>query len=103
MINGHDQGYAAASVVADEVRALDAEMIHQAHNHAGLCEQGTVEEVAPIGIAVAEEIRRDDAGRFREPRYHLVIEKRPGGNSVQEDDWRAFAKVGVGDAKWLVG
>ena len=102
MIDGHDQRDAAASVVADEVRALDAEMIHQAHDHGGLREQRAVEEVAPIGITVAEEIWRDDAGRLGEQRYHLVIEKRPGGNSVQEDDRRAVAKVGPSDAKRFV-
>ena len=87
MIDGHDQGDTAARVVADEVRALDAEMIHQAHDHAGLREQRAVEEVAPIGIAVAEEIWRDDAGGLGKPRDHLIIEKRPGGNSMQQDDW----------------
>ena len=60
VIDGHDQGDAAARVVADEVRALDAEMIHQPDDHGRLSEQGAVEEVASVGIAVAEKIWRDD-------------------------------------------
>ena len=99
MIDGHDEGDAAARVVADEVRALDAEMIHQPDDHGGLSEQGAVEEVAPVGIAVAEEIRRDDPGRLGEQRYHLIVEKRPGRNSVQQDDRLAFAEIGLSDAQ----
>ena len=92
MIDGHDQGDAAARVVADEVRTLDAEMIHQPDDHGRLSEQGAVEEVASVGIAVAEKIRCDDPRHLGEQRYHLIVEKRPGRNAVQEDDRRAFAR-----------
>src|SRR6476620_2285476 len=60
------------------------------------------EKVAPVGIAVAEEIWRDDAGSLGKPRDHLVVEKRPGGNSVQQDDRRAVAEVGPRDPKRFV-
>jgi hypothetical protein len=43
---------------------------------------------------VAKEIRRNHSAMLREQRDHLIVEKRPGRNSVQQDYGIALAEIG---------
>ena len=103
MMNSHDQGDTSTRVVADKVRPLEAKVIHQTENHAGLSQERAVEEIASVGISVAEEIGRNDPALAREQRNHLVVEKRPGGNAVQKNDRLALANIGLSHAERLIG
>jgi hypothetical protein len=39
---------------------------------------------------------------LREQRYHLIVEKRSGGNPMQQDDRLTLAKIGPRDAERLI-
>src|SRR5262245_53807363 len=97
MMDCHDEGHTTACVMPDEIGLCDVELVHQAQNHLRLGEQRAIEEITAVGIAMAEEIWRDNPPFEGKQRNYLVIEERPGRYSVQKDDWLAIADISPGD------
>ena len=74
MLDPQDEGHAAAGIVADDGGLLNAELVEEREDHAGLGVQGTVETVAPVGVAVAKEVGRQHPAVGLQQRDHVVIE-----------------------------
>ena len=86
MLDCHDQRHPAAGIVADKMRALNFEMIHQAYDHRCLSEKRAIEEIALVGIPVAEKIWSEDTKVRAKQWDHVIVEIRPSRDAVQKNN-----------------
>ncbi len=89
--------------MTDQRRPFDAEVIHQGKDHLALCQQRTIERVSLIRHTMADEIRRDHTVMFGQLIDHFMVEERPCGDAVHQNDGIALADVRVGNRDRMVG